>query len=93
MKTIEDYKNFLAEVRKETGIEALTPDEGGLVTVNVDGKYNLNLQFIEATGKVLCFNGEIVENRPATDEEVKALIKHMTGGCGGCKGCGSEGGC
>ena len=41
-------------------------------------------------GKVLCFNGEIVENRPATDEEVKALIKHMTGGC---KGCSSEGGC
>ena len=55
MKTIEDYKTFLAAVRKETGIEALSPDEGGLVSVNVDEKYNLNLQFVEATGKVLCF--------------------------------------
>ena len=55
MKTMEDYGNFLAEIRKETGIEALTPDDGGLVSVNVDGKYNVNLQFIEATGRVLCF--------------------------------------
>ena len=42
MKTMEDYKSFLAEVRKETAIEALTPDDGGLVSVNVDGKYNLS---------------------------------------------------
>ena len=43
MKTMEDYRSFLAEIRKETGIEALTPDDGGLVSVNVDGKYNVNL--------------------------------------------------
>ena len=55
MATKKDYEKFLAEVRKETGIEALTPDDGGLVTVNVDGKYNLNLQFVEATGRILCF--------------------------------------
>ena len=55
MKTIEDYKNFLAEVRKETGIAALTSDETGLVSVNVDEKYNVNLQFVEATGRILCF--------------------------------------
>ena len=55
MKKMEDYRNFLADVRKETGIEALTPDESGLVMVNVDEKYNVNLQFVEATGKVLCF--------------------------------------
>ena len=55
MKTMDDYKVFLAAVRKETGIEALTSDETGLVTVNVDEKYNVNLQFVEATGKVLCF--------------------------------------
>ena len=44
-------------------------------------------------GKTLCFTGEVLENRPATDDEVTALIKHMTGGCGGCKGCGGEGSC
>ena len=51
-------------------------------------------------GKTLNFIGEMIENRPATDDEVNALIKHMTGGhCGdGCgdgdcgDGCG-EGGC
>ena len=36
MKTTKDYKAFLEEVRKETGIDALVPDETGLVTVNVD---------------------------------------------------------
>ena len=55
MKTTEDYKAFLAEIRKETGIEAMVSDDSGLVTVNVDGKYNLNLQFVEQTGRILCF--------------------------------------
>jgi len=48
-------------------------------------------------GKTLVFEGEVLENRPATDDEVTALIKHMTGGCSGCSGCGDkgcgEGGC
>lgn len=54
-------------------------------------------------GKTLNFTGEIIENRPATEEEVNMLIKRLTGGCGGCGshcgdgdcgdgGC-SEGGC
>ena len=41
-------------------------------------------------GTILNFIGEMMENRPATDDEVNALIKHMTGGCGGCGGhCGN----
>ena len=45
-------------------------------------------------GKTLNFTGEVIENRPATDDEVNALIKHMTGGCGGCGGhCGEGGHC
>jgi len=55
MKTREDYDSFLAEVRKTTGIEALTPDESGLVSVRVQDEFNVNLQFVEATGKILCF--------------------------------------
>jgi hypothetical protein len=55
MKTKDDYARFLAEVRKATGIEALKPDDGGLVSVRVDDAYNVNLQFIEATGRILCF--------------------------------------
>ncbi len=55
MKTREDYEKFLEEVRKTTGIEALTPDETGLVSVRVQDEYNVNFQFIEETGKILCF--------------------------------------
>ncbi len=53
--TIEDYGNFLAEVRKATGFETLVPNESGLVSVRVDDTYNVNFQFVEATGMVLCF--------------------------------------
>ena len=55
MKTKEDYNKFLSDVRNASGIEALTSDETGLVTVNVDEKYNVNLQFVEATDRILCF--------------------------------------
>ena len=55
MNTTEDYKTFLAALRKETGIEAFAADESGLVSVRVDDAYNVNLQFVEATGKILCF--------------------------------------
>ena len=55
MTTLEDYAKFLAEVRALTGIETLRPDDSGLVSVRVDDAYNVNLQFVEATGRVLCF--------------------------------------
>lgn len=55
MNTIEEYQSFLAQVRKETGIEAFAADEDGLVSLDIDGRYTLNLQFVERTGKVLCF--------------------------------------
>jgi hypothetical protein len=55
MNTLKDYNEFMAEVRKTTGIETLQPDEAGLVSVKVDDTYNVNFQFVEATGKVLCF--------------------------------------
>ena len=55
MPNREDYDRLLANVRKQTGIGAMTADESGLVTVRVDDKYNVNLQFVEATGRILCF--------------------------------------
>lgn len=81
--------------------------EGAVITLNdVEGnQFMAHVTKVEAdgvtvdtnhpyAGMTLCFNGNIVENRLATDEEVKMLIKHMTGGCSGCKGCGgAEGGC
>ncbi len=37
-------------------------------------------------GETLYFAGKVLENRDASDEEVKALISRMSGGCGGCNG-------
>ena len=55
MATQEDYATFLKQVREETGIDSLVPDDAGLVSVRVEDRFNVNLQFVEATGKVLCF--------------------------------------
>ena len=55
MRSMEEYNAFLAAVRKDTGLDMLVPDESGLVTVRVDDKYNLSLQYIGAAGKILCF--------------------------------------
>lgn len=53
--TKEDYMKFLAEVRKISGLDAFKSDESGLVSVRVDDAYNVNLQFVAATGRILCF--------------------------------------
>lgn len=55
MATHEDYERLLKQVREETGIDTLVPDDAGLVSVRVEDRFNVNLQFVEATGKVLCF--------------------------------------
>lgn len=55
MQTMEEYQAFLAEVRKLTELESLVCDDTGLVSVRVDDAYNVNLQFVKDTGKVLCF--------------------------------------
>lgn len=74
----------LNDVEGHQFMARVTKVEDDGVTVDTNHPY---------AGMTLCFNGHIVENRPATDDEVTSLIKHMTGGCGGCKGCGGEGGC
>ena len=55
MHTLEDYKTLLGAVRAHTGLDMMVPDESGLVSVRVQDAYNVNLQFVEATDKVLCF--------------------------------------
>ncbi len=45
-------------------------------------------------GETLHFEGKVIENREATNQEIQQLINHMSGGCGGCGGgCHSDGGC
>lgn len=70
----EVYDRFLAEVRKETGIEAMSADEAGLVTVRVEEKYNLNLQFVEASGRILCFVEIAVLPKDAPKEVYRDLL-------------------
>ena len=73
MQAMNAYRDFLAEVRKTTGIAALSPDESGLVSVRVDDAYNVNLQFVEATGKVLCF----VEVATLPSDASKAVYRDL----------------
>jgi len=67
MQSKKEYVDFLASIRKETGLTAFAADESGLVSVRVDDTYNVNLQFVEATGKILCFVevAELPKDAPA----------------------------
>lgn len=73
MNTMEDYRNFLADVRKSTGIEAFSSDDSGLLSFNVDDRYTMNLQFVEPTGKILCF----IEVCQLPKEATKAVYRDL----------------
>ena len=76
MTTKDNYVKFLAEVRKVSGIETLVPDEKGLVSVRVDDAYNVNLQFVDATGMVLCF----IEVTELPHDAPKAVYRDLLAG-------------
>ncbi len=76
MRSMEEYKEFLAAVRKDTGLDMLIPDDSGLVTVRVEDKYNLSLQYIEAAGKVLCF----IEVTQLPKDAPKAVYRDLLAG-------------
>ena len=44
-------------------------------------------------GADLIFEGEVIENRPATNEEIQELTAMMSGGGCGCDSCGCDDGC
>ena len=69
MATKEDYAKLMEQVRKESGIDTLVPDDAGLVMVRVEDRFNVNLQFVEATGKVLCFV-EVAQLPPDAPKDV-----------------------
>ena len=70
MTTIQEYKTFLGQVAKAAGLATLEPDDEGLVSLRVEDEYTLNLQFLAATGKILCF----VEIAQLGDEAPKEAI-------------------
>ena len=74
MATKKDYEDFLAEIRKTSGIGSLVPDDSGLVSVRIDDAYNVNLQFVEATGKILCFVEVAELPRDASKEVYRDLL-------------------
>ena len=71
-----DFERFLAEVREVSGIGTLLPDETGLVSVRVDDAYNVNLQYIEGTGRVLCF----IEVAELPSDAPKAVYRDLLAG-------------
>ena len=74
MSTIADFNDFIAAVRKDTGLAPFVPDESGLVSVRVDDAYNVNLQFVEATGKILCFVEVAALPKDAAKEVYRDLL-------------------
>ena len=76
MPTIDDYKNFLATIRKQTGLEMLVPDDDGLLTFRVDDQFTINLQFIENSAKILCF----VEVATLPSDTGVAVYRDLLGG-------------
>ena len=76
MPTIDDYKNFLAIIRKQTGLDMLVPDDDGLLTFRVDDQYNISLQFLENTAKILCF----VEVATLPSDAGVAVYRDLLGG-------------
>ena len=74
---MDEYAAFLASVRRLTGLEMLIPDETGLVTVKVEDKYIVSLQYIEPGSKILCF----VEITQLSHSAPKAVYRDLlTGG-------------
>lgn len=63
----------------------------GIVVEITDDKVTVDLNHPLA-GRALRFKGQIVTSRPATDEEIDALILRLSGVHGGC-GCGDSCGC
>ncbi|MCR5536676.1 MAG: type III secretion system chaperone [Succinivibrio sp.] len=55
MDSLEDYRNFLQRVRESSGLEQFSCDDSGLVSVRIDDRYTLNLQYVEGSGQVFCF--------------------------------------
>ena len=76
MSGIEEYKSFLAKVKEETGIAAFSPSPEGLASMRVNDSYNLNLQFVQPTGKVLCF----VEVAELPADAPKAVYRDLLAG-------------
>ena len=76
MPTLEEYKSFLSILRKQTGLDALTPDDGGLVTFRVEDTYIVNLQFVEPSGKILCF----IEVTKLPQDAPKDVYRDLLGG-------------
>lgn len=73
---MEEYKKFLEAVRASTGIDALVPDDFGLVSVSVDERYTVNLQYVEASRKVLCF----IEVATVDIETPKSVYRDLLAG-------------
>lgn len=73
MATRQDFDGILAEFCKTAGIDPVHADDTGLVSMRVDDAYNVNLQYIDETGKVLLFV-EVAELPP---EAGKAVYREL----------------
>ena len=76
MATKEEYNAFLEGIRKQTGLDMMVPDGFGMVNLHVQDEYDAHLQFIEKTGKILCF----VELMALTKDAGKEVYRDLLAG-------------
>ena len=97
-----EYKNIF-EIDGKFDSERIK--EGNIVPLQTGDGQRVNASVVEIkpdvvvvdlnhplAGADLIFEGEVIESRPATNEEIQELVKMMSGeGCGcGCDSCGSD---
>ena len=80
--------------------------EGAVIPLMTSDGHRVNGSVVEVKDKVvvmdmnhplagcaLNFVGQVVTNRPATNQELADAARMMSGGCGGCGGCGGDNDC
>lgn len=73
VSTLQDYKDFLKKMSDKSGLD-FSSDGEGLVSLRVDDAYTLNLQYVEATSKILCFVDMVTLPKTCDKSVYRALL-------------------
>ena len=73
VSTLQDYKDFLKKMSDKSGLD-FSSDGEGLVSLRVDDAYTLNLQYVEATSKILCFVDMVTLPKSCDKSVYRALL-------------------
>lgn len=73
VSTLRDYKEFIAKMSALSELD-FSPDPEGLVSLRVDDAYTLNLQYVEASSRILCFVDVVTLPKTCGKEVYRQLL-------------------